>query len=480
MAIHEIMYDLDNLFNSIPAGSKVVLNDFPLSEVDTIKDMLMTTYSGNEIDTIPKCSCERTYGGFKKGYICLHCGTKVTSMFDSKDPVLWLRAIDGTPGFINPTFWVMLSKTISSKVDVLRWIGDTAYNPQTINKVDVIVKNIMEIDGFERSYTWLYKNLATVITVVSMVPKLRTGSKLETFKALYEMTNDMQNITSMYLPLLNKSLFVMENTTKGKFTNVSSSNALHDLAITYIHKSKSENKSQIERVMAKTTATAAATAYINVDEYLSGKPKIPRKHMYGTRSPFTARAVITPIAGPHCYTDIEIPWGIAVTLFRPHLLNALVNRFDFKYKDASNLLYAVVSKYNDMIYGILNTFIDEAPGLKGPAVIFQRNPSLLPGSILRLNISRFKDDVTDNTISISLLNAKLPNYDIDGDEMNLTLPVDAYVANGLNAFEPHYSLLDNNSPGKVSKLLNLTGPVTATISNSLHADRERLLKKEGR
>lgn len=77
-------------------------------------------------------------------------------------------------------------------------------------------------------------------------------------------------------------------------------------------------------------------------------------------------------------------------------------------------------------------------------------------------------------MNISILIAKLPNLDYDGDELNIFLYLDNYLADLFTPTEPHFSVPSLNAVGEVAGLITLTDPVTSTISNKLARERFKL------
>ncbi len=375
MAIRQSLYSLDAYFNST-IGDKIILNNLSYWEKEDkalVEKTMQSVYDKDTITMVPKCACGKTEGMFAKGKTCDYCGSKVMSVFGEKDPLLWFRSIEGAGKFISPQFYTMISRTISTKIDILRWIGDSNYNPP-LGGTEVIVQGLMQIQGFSRSYLWLTKNLEKVLITLSNMPKFKskTTSKDQTFRELILMfRKDKKAIFSDYLPLLNRRMFVMENTSMGRYTNIGIADAF-DAVLYFIKHCTDTSQIKKERTMARTTAKMAELYEEHVKTYLSAKEGILRKHMYGTRSHFTARAVIASIAGPHKYDQVQLPWGIGVTLFRPHLLN-LLSKMGFKYKEINSKLFRAVQHFDQDVSDCLDELISSSKYEKGIAIGIQRN-----------------------------------------------------------------------------------------------------------
>ncbi len=147
-------------------------------------------------------------------------------------------------------------------------------------------------------------------------------------------------------------------------------------------------------------------------EYISPKEGIFRHHIFSTRTHFTFRAVISSLTSPHRYDEIHIPWGVAVGLFKIHLLNKLKST-GIEHNDAIGFIYQCVNKKHPLMEKMLDELIEESPN-KGIPCLFNRNPTLLMGSIQKLTITKIKKDINDNTIGLPILLTGLYNGDFDG------------------------------------------------------------------
>jgi len=85
-----------------------------------------------------------------------------------------------------------------------------------------------------------------------------------------------------------------------------------------------------------------------------------------------------------------------------------------------------------------------------------------------LYITTFKNDLSDNTISLSVLIVKAPNADFDGDAMNATILLDNSLTEIMKNFAPHYSIPDLTKPLSVSGNLSLFGASTSILNNYLY------------
>jgi hypothetical protein len=205
------------------------------------------------------------------------------------------------------------------------------------------------------------------------------------------------------------------------------------------------------------------------EETLSQKSGILRKHVFGIRLHFTARAVITSISTNHNYDDLHIPWNVAVQLFSIHLTNKLY-RLGYTPREVERHLREHSLRYCPILDRLLKELIAESPYVGIPCLL-QRNPSLARGSAQQLFITKVKTDhdpitmlCTDNTFSLSVLILVGYNADFDGDELNLLLINDNEMYKGACRLAPHFSTLDVTEPRKLSTNLKMPVPVSSTIN----------------
>ncbi len=464
------LLSLDSLFHATHTD-KIILNNYVVKtteDVEDLKNKLNTIYNSDTISLLPRCECGAIEVEFMKGQKCPDCDTIVKSIYDDTNPFIWFKAVANTDKFISPEFWAMFKKIIGGNIDFLRWISDTQYNPPiTTVSGQKVLSSIKSINSFERSYTWLVKNLKTLLVTLAV-----TLNKESLAELLVIFKENKKKILSNHLPLQNKRMFIIEESPKNKYTNLKILDVL-DIVLFFIKNCNAKTQNKREQVMSRTCAELANIYEDSISTYLAGKGGIPRKHINGFRSYFTARAVIVPIVTEHKYNTVELPWSIVVVMMRPHILNKLFKR-GYSYVAANNLLYKSVEHYDEVINEIIDEMLEESEH-GGFPIVMNRNPSLLNGSSQTM-LGDPKRDPTDKTTGFSILTAKNPNADYDGDEMNIQLLVDEYLYKLFKPMEPHASVADMSTPGGVSGRLSLTDPLVSTISNYLFQELQELKK----
>jgi len=400
--------DLDNLYHSLE--HKVLLNNFNHLELDptVLSDMLYSKY-GSEISLKPRCACGYLNRAYLVNKTCPKCGTKVVKEFNVVKPVLWIKAYEEDLPFISPFYYGEIRSLFKKNVDPIRWIIDTGYNPPNIPPM---MHNVVSLIG-GRGYKNFINNVPKILTYFKNHSTFKYNHKKHKVDKLLELYKTKKElIFSHHLPLINKRLFVMEMTNKGDYTTNMLADII-DIAITAIRISDSNVTTKrlhngIGAIISKTNILFEK--YLT--EKVAKKPGSMRKHLYGTRSHFTFRGVITSFSSTLPYDDLHAPWQVLTTAFRPMVLNKLMNKYKMNHRDASELLFDSTLKYNKLIADIGKELIEESK-YKGIPVIFNRNPSLLHTSSSIKYITRFKEDPIDTTIGCSILAIKAPNGDFD-------------------------------------------------------------------
>ncbi len=465
MPIIQHFKDLDNLF--LETENKIIINDLP---IDSIEDLVNNTFVvyDKKLDMVPKCLCGELRGMYLKGEYCNKCGTKVMDRFRDLKPLFWIRKFKDDLPFLSPYVWGMFNQ-LMGKEDYMRWLTDTTYNPK---QPPAFLHTIAAVIG-GRGYKNVIENLELIIDVLKNNSKFNKPDKQLDLKILADLIkNHKSEIFSDYIPVLDKNFFIKEKVNKEIFTSdlLGDVNNIVTLAIITANKSKVTDK-RYEITTAKIISYTSNLFNKYVRENLSGKKKLVRKHIYGARAHFTARAVITAISGKHQYDELHIPWIIAVELLRPHLINKLTKR-GYNYRVASEKVFAAETTYDKEIDEIFQELIKESPE-GGIPVLFQRNPSLLQSSSLYLRITKIKTDLQDNTISLSTMVVKLPNGDYDGDAMNLILLIDNKMADLAKTLEPHYGII-NLDYFKINGLLYIPSTILPTVASYLTSETEEV------
>lgn len=466
MAIRQKLLNMDEYFRSVQ-GNKIIINDlnyFSIDDIEQVNRSLMTVYDSDILSTVPSCDCGKLSGQYLLDKYCSDCGTQCKDVYDKVQPLMWLKSLENDLPMMNPDYWLMLRTILDKRIDYVRWMSDPKYNPPI--ELPNYIYGVKEILG-ERSYLNMINRLPLILEYLINHSKFKIGNKQDDLQLLYDMyMYHKHEIFSTYIPIINKKLFVMENTTKGKFINLAVSDVI-DVVMMWIKTASEEKQSHKKNSITTAVVISKLATLYNTyfDKYLVKKIGAFRKHVYGARSHFTFRSVITSVPGKHRHDGIEVPWAIGVTVFRPHILNKLVKR-GYTHKKASSLIFKGVKKYIPVLDEILQELIAEAPGGK-LVVIAQRNPSLLSGSAQYVHISKFTTDPEIKTVAISALIIKSMNGDYDGDELNFIVLIDNLLSEEFKKLKPFYNIPDMSKPYSVCGYLTLLAPSNSLIANYL-------------
>ena len=377
-----------------------------------IREMITTRYQSDMLSILPTCQCGKTKGEFAIGTDCGYCHTKVRSVVNEDiEPIVWFRAPEGVTKLINPIIWVMIKNRFRrSGFSIVQWICDTTYRP-TVKQPKVITDLIAL--GIQRGYNYFVENFDMVMnTLFSMKDFRSKRGQIDYLQKLLETHRDC--IFSGYLPLPNKSLLVIEKTNVGIYVDPTIIGAIDAIEmIVNIDSPLSEHTVRVKENRTVKALVKLAEFYENFFKTnLSGKGGIYRKHVFGSRIHFGFRAVITSLTDAHQYDEIHVPWGIATTALRPHVMNRLL-RYGYNHNDAIGMINGHVEKYHPLIAQIFKDLINESKH-KGISCILQRNPSLLQGSAQLVRMTKVKDDPADHTVAMSILICVAFNADFDG------------------------------------------------------------------
>lgn len=468
------LINFDTIYNRIKSP-KILINYediFNTENKEKLDSIILKNYSEDNLSIIPSCNCGDLKGAYYIGEICHKCGTYVSSNLDDNISfLLWVAKPQEVEQFISPQVLNILLnryKITKPNVQLIKYIMLPNFkfdkriqkkNIHLLEKLDFL----LEQNNIKRGYNSFIQNFFKIIEILE-TEFIREKPSIDEFNFYEFLVRNKDNIFSNFLPFPNRVIFAMESNELGKFIDKSLLNPINVI----------RRLTGIDLYTKPSTVKQAkvANSLIDLSEFyasymknvLFSKPGLNRQHIASTRCHFTARAVISSIYGPHDYDEIHIPWSIACTLLREHILNRLYVR-KFTYKQATNFL-----QYHNKIYSpLLDEIFHEIIAASGNGLrcLFNRNPSLHRGSIQSVRITRVKTDTNDNTISMSYLIGPSFNSDYDGDELNLTLVLTEKVLRNLNNFEPHHNILTLDGPNEFSNNIKLPKTLISTISNWL-------------
>lgn len=398
MPSHSKLLDLDDLFSR--AKNPVIINDLPnltVEDRERFISLVRETYTSDMVSVLPKCSCpgdEGLRGEHLVGEICEICGTPVKqSIEDNITPTLWFRTPIGVEALMNPIIWIMLSQRFSkSKFRVLQWLTDRHYSVGNgMRTPDIVYK--LTAAGIPRGYNEFVRNFDQIMDYLFSCKDFQdrkgaTKSIIDMLGITHPSKDPLQQlirdhrdiIFCKHIPLLNKTMLVIEKTAMGydygeatMFSMVNVTNTMLSIDRDFHDKNPAAVENRTARIMAMLTDYYVDFYRKNV----APKEGLIRKQVYGGRGNHGFRAVITSHEELHNHDEIHIPWCVAVTVWRQHLLNRLMSLThpcgNHSHNEAVSLLMAHVYKYHPKLDQIFQEFISSSENGRGPAVLVQRN-----------------------------------------------------------------------------------------------------------
>lgn len=408
MGVYLEHVDHDELFANSPV-SPIIINDIPTvteEQKEYLNGLIYKRFESDLLSNEPSCECGTTTGGYKLGVICPNCNTAVKDEMDQElHPLVWIRTPVGVKKLINPIILMKLMKHFNKgNFSLVEWLINTDYT--STGQRPVYLDSLIAA-GIKRGYNNFITHIEEYLTMMFDIKIFR--SKRGQFDALYHLVmKDLKEgkLLSHYVPLINRSLLVIEETKVGKWVDpivmgainaIRTISSIDDPVMAYTPRQK-ENRT------AKTLIALAQYYKDTIDMVLSDKPGLFRKHVFACRNNFSMRNVISSLTKAHRYDELHVPWGAAVTIFKLHLMNKLLKR-GYTINDATGILHRCVYEFSPLVRQLFDElFAESRDGCH--YAIFQRNPSLTRASAQRMRITRVKDDPNDNTINLSILATK--------------------------------------------------------------------------
>lgn len=413
MSVHLAFVNFNEVFASL-AHDPIIINDISENteaEKQGLKDKIFTNYETDLLSNVPACDCGAITGAYNTGVVCSNCNTPVSMMFDNElQPLLWIRSPKGVEKLINPIIWLMLRERFKvSTFDIIRWMCDTTYRP-TVN-VPKGLEGFMEMP-LTRGYNHFVQNFFPIVEMMFNHKAFKAKNKDSNLLKLLHKHKDC--IFSDYIPVPNRALLVIEKSIVGIYADKHITEAIDAIqTIASIDVTLTAHTVRAKENRTVKTLTGLSTFYNNyMSNHLSSKQGLFRQHIYGSRANFSFRAVVTSITDKHELDEIHIPWPVAISLLRYHIVNKL-KTLGYTANSAMDLINTYAKVYHPLLDKIFEELIAESPR-KGIDVTLNRNPSLARGSIQLVRITKVKKDPSIPTVSFSILIVTPLNADFDG------------------------------------------------------------------
>lgn len=411
MPIIQKLVSFDDMFYNL-SESPILVNELSINtdeERQQVEELIVSRYTTDFVSLLPSCKCGYTKGKFYIGTKCLVCDTKVTAVIeDDIQPIVWFKKPEGVGKIINVMILMMLKERFRTVgFDVIQWLMDTKYKPNV--KTPKVIQKLVDAN-IPRGYNNFVDNFDSIMEFLFNLKDFSTPKKQ--FVSLYKLLQlERDKIFSDYLPLPNKSLLIIEDTNIKTYLDLNilkAKNAIQTL-VSIDKDVYDQNPKFKENRLVKALNELCEFYHIFFKENIGKDHGQLRKHVFGTKTNFTCRAVITSITDPHHYQDLHIPWSIGLTTFEPYLIKKLLD-IGFNLNSAKALILSKIEKFDQLLYDLLNKIIQDTPDQAIPLLLL-RNPTLLPGSIQKVRGVLIKKDPKDKTISFSILIVKSCNAD---------------------------------------------------------------------
>lgn len=473
MSIYLKLIDHDEQYRNLKRDVLMVndLSDISEHELKTLRQKISVTYDSELMNSVSACECGHLMGEWKVGKLCPQCHTKVAPPIEQDfESILWLRTPNGIRSLMSPHVMTMLSKRFTkSGWNLIHWLTDSRYD--TGNRPIAETQQLLDL-GIRREWNWFHDNFDQLMDTLFELPGLKRKPSHPNYRESEELRSVLRQyrhcVFPQHLPLPNRSLLIIENTSVGTYSNNENIGAIDAIQSMSGIDSELCTLSQRDRENRTARGLAGLSKYYE-DFYkftVEDKPGIARKHLFGVRCHFSFRNVITSLRGAHDHDEIHIPWGVATTTLEYHVYNKLFQQ-KWSINEMLGLMNKYAHEYSPFIDGIFDELIKESP-YKGLPTTMVRNPSLQRGSLQLLFGTHIKKDPNDPTVSISDLISAPLGSDFDGDATNFTLLVDNKMAEGYMDLRPYKSGLDLEEPRKLSRNLIQTKPVIAMTANYFH------------
>ena len=412
MPIIQKLESFDDLFYNL-SEPPILVNELSINtdeERQGVENLIVSRYTTDFVSLLPSCKCGFTKNKFSIGTKCPVCDTKVTAVIeDDIQPIVWFKRPEGVSKIINIMVLMMLKERFrTSGFDIIQWLIEPKFKSNY--RTPKVIQKLIDAN-IPRGYNNFVDNFDSIMDFLFNLKDFNPPKRQ--FTNLYDLIQLERNIIfSDYLPLPNKSLLIIEDTSIKTYVDMNilkAKNAIQML-VSMDRDVYDQNIKFKENRLAKALNELCDFYYVFFKNNVGKDHGQLRKHVFGTKTNFTFRAVVTSITDPHHYQDLHIPWCIALTTFEPYLIRKL-EKIGFNLNNAKSLIMSKVEVFDQLLYDLLNEIIAETPDNAIPLLLL-RNPTLLPGSIQKVRGVVVKPNPKDKTISFSILIVRSFNADV--------------------------------------------------------------------
>lgn len=381
MGVKVEIVDLDQWFATL-STPPLLVNDFDISSDETreeLNQMMYTHYEGDTLNVVPQCKCGALSGAFQIDNTCLNCNTQVRAITELElEPILWIAPPSGVSTLINPQCWTMLTKAMKyGHLNILAHLCNPNLPLPAVHPKEA--QRYLQLK-IERGINYFHQHFDEVMDLLfenNLIYANKPKRVREEFRMFLEQNRGV--IFARYLPCPSRLSLITEKTVISSYSDPSNPKIL-DAILTISSTENSTRPLSLEVKQAR--ATDAIQKFADYHQEVRGtvlfkKEGWARKHMFGTRSHWTFRGVITSLSENHTRDELHIPWSMAVMVLEIHLYNKLLKR-NYSPPECTALINESVLQYNPLIDQLFTELINECPQ-KGILCTLGRNPTLVRG-----------------------------------------------------------------------------------------------------
>lgn len=403
LCLHAItLIDLDEAFNSNP--NRVVVNNDVLVSNKLSKEIndVIFSKSDGELGFVPHCQCGHTSGLAKEGLTCPLCNTVCSSQFvNSLTQNAWLSIPDQFPPVLHPVFYLILRKwTCANRknkkqdsFDALKRNGknksesdtsiiDCILDPRADLPDDLVPYLTRHGEDIRkcRGFSYFHEHADEIINILAYEYP-RTAKKATTPSVIAFIKHYRPLMFIRHIPILHNSLHLLKsNGDTLKYTDNTSKyilTAIVDLSLsTFKLHSAHITTYRMNTTLYKIYSLIHSYHYALIREKLGRKHALLRKHVFGSRTHFSARSVVTPHDKVLPFDELILPWKMTVNLLKLQILNLLMHRRKMLLEEALTKFLNALVQYDPVIDEVIQTIIAEFPGGRMPVAV-GRNPKYL-------------------------------------------------------------------------------------------------------
>lgn len=375
------MPDLNKIYKAY--SCPILINHVPYvtkEDRDAFNSIIITKYEHDVLSNIPTCACKLVQNGSHLGETCKVCETTVEYPSEGAiDFRTWMQVPVGIKGFMIPVVWVQLTKLLNATgYNILTYLLSTNGNPpEVLNKITQKRIKYLESINFPRGWNNFIDNFDWFMEILPTLGRLNTTKNMkDVTKYVAYLRTVRTRIFPAYMPMPVQAMVVVDQANFGggyadKKTIAGAIVAARTIADIERDRVRPLSMGQVEQKMISITNNMVNYYVATIKATFCSKKGWIRGCVWRSKFPWSGRAVIKSLTGPHDDRELHIPWTMGVEIFKYHIMGKLY-RLGYSNQEAVLMLNKSVNVFSPLISSIIKELINEAPFM-GPAVSLQRN-----------------------------------------------------------------------------------------------------------